>query len=84
MSEQRCGTCRWFSSDRNRNEAEARRANWSGYCNWRQPVLLPVSMMRLAVDGNIDGEECPCYERKERDDLERHAAECAGGMVECP
>lgn len=34
------------------------------------------AMLRLRVDGNVDGgTECPCYERKDRDDLERHAAE---------
>lgn len=65
--ERRCGNCKWFSSDRTRLQADSRKANWSGDCNWRHPVLLPVSMMRLCVDGNVDGSDCPCYERKEKE-----------------
>ena len=70
--EQRCGNCRWWNFTRTNVSMFGGDRHW-GVCNapFPESTIMPS---RAAMRDN-DGEDCPCYERKERDDLERHAAE---------
>jgi hypothetical protein len=66
MSEQRCGTCRWWKPQVSTAEY--------GRCVAPLPMSIFVSD-KVAMNRDQIAITCPCCERKERDDLERHAAE---------
>jgi hypothetical protein len=75
MSEQRCGTCQHWEETRSREYSEQLWLPWFGRCQWKSTTPQPEALMMRATIGDTQGVACPCYERKERDGLERHAAE---------
>lgn len=58
MSEQRCGTCRWFEL-----RVKERRIGW---CNHPIPDCVDAETDTCMYSHN--GTKCPCYQRKESDE----------------
>jgi hypothetical protein len=76
MNDQRCGTCRWWRTTEYTPTGRPKRSE-PGRCIYQ--IVLPqmpscvreaVRIPRTAAWIN-DGTDCPCYERKERDERER-------------
>ena len=68
MSDQRCGTCRWWEP---RSGQDIRRVVDIdiGDCRAETPLNTPECMRRLTTIAS-GGENCPCYERKEANERE--------------
>ena len=65
MTDQRCGTCRWWEFTRAQTSMFGGDIQW-GLCQFPYPdstILKSRASMRVQ-----DGINCPCYQRKERDE----------------
>ena len=69
MSDQRCGTCRWWEL-RSLKTDNARVVKFTdGDCSVPLPSGLPDSVRRRTTT-EFMGTDCPCYERKEANERE--------------
>jgi hypothetical protein len=67
VTEQRCGTCRWWGITRTQTSMFGGDIQW-GLCQLPYPdstILKSRASMRVQ-----DGTDCPCYQRKESDERE--------------
>jgi hypothetical protein len=69
MSDQRCGTCRWFYPRRTPEQQALTVLPLAGYCDSPAPEILADSFSRTLMK-STGGTKCICYERKERDERE--------------
>lgn len=71
--DKRCGTCRWWECREYTPTGRPKR-NTSGTCNFLvklppMPEAITADLLRSSVWADY-GTDCPCYERKERDERE--------------
>lgn len=69
MTDQRCGTCRWWGDPIHSHV----RNYYSRPCQYVVPGPVPDAL-QMRYQHSQEGTNCPCYQRKERDEREEREA----------